>query len=413
MSDMQNKNYDIGTRRILLAGESSDAGGQLVMLLEQQGYKILKAPNGGMAVELAEQTRPALVLMDGAMPVMDGFSVCTHLKNQEEFKHIPILLVIEHEQEDIVARVYDAGADDYITRPVQWSCLLYRIHYQLRQQRLMGQLQEQTREIEHARITAEASTHAKSEFLANMSHELHTPMHGILSYTRFGLKRIDTAPREKLKEFFQEIEDSGSRLDSLLNDLLELARLEAGKVHYDLRTGNVVDEVVTVFDELAHVAEEKRICLIKEIPERPVMVRIDRLLIGRVLRTLVLNAIKFSDAGGEIRITVQKKPPTIDMLKDNEVEVAIRDRGIGIPAEEIGRVFDKFLHNSMTRGESYGTAMGLSICRQIIEDHGGKIQARRNPKGGAVFSFILPVAHGHKTRRHERLPSSPEHGTRK
>lgn len=387
--DMQSKNDDIGTRKILIAGKSSDTGGQLVLLLEQQGYKILKASNGGTAVELVKQTRPALVLMDGAMPVMDGFSVCAHLKKQEKLKQIPVLLVIEHEQEELVARVYDAGADDYITRPVQWPCLLHRIHYQLRQQRLMGQLQEQTRELEHARITAEASTHAKSEFFANISHELRTPMHGILSYARFGLKRIDKAPPEKLEEYFHEIEDSGKRLLNLLNDLLELAKLEAGRVEYDLRERNIVDEAETIVDELAHLAEEKKITLAKNIPQHAIPVIFDRLWIGRVLRILVINAVKFSSSGDEVRIELQKLPA--DEKKARRVEISIMDQGIGIPEEEIDQVFDKFLHNSMTRGESYGTAMGLSICKQIIKDHHGEIDARQNPGGGAIFAFILPI----------------------
>jgi len=255
---------------------------------------------------------------------------------------------------------------------------------------VIGKLKEQTRELELARIAAEVATHAKSEFLANMSHELHTPMHGILSYARFGLKRINTASREKLEEFFHEIEDSGNRLDGLLNDLLELAGLEAGKVDYDLRTGNIVDEVETVFDELAYLAEDKQIRLVKDVPKRPVMVNIDRLRIGRVLRTLVLNAIKFSNAGGEIEIIVHDASSAMGAMDDKRVEVAIRDQGIGIPEKELSRVFDKFLHNSMTLGKSYGTAMGLSICKQIIEDHEGEIQARQNPEGGAIFSFVLP-----------------------
>jgi signal transduction histidine kinase len=390
MTDTMSKTDDFETQRILIASKSTDFRHSLAHQLKQQGYKILKAANGRDAVDLAEQTGPALVLMDGSMPVMDGFSACTHLKRGEGLQQIPVLLVIEHEQEELVARAYNAGADDYITKPVQWRCLLHRIQYQLRRQCLIRQMNEQARELELARIAAEAATHAKSEFLANMSHELHTPMHGILSYARFGLKRINTAPREKLEEFFREIEDSGSRLYNLLNDLLELAKLEAGKVDYDLRKGNIVDEVETVFDELSYLAEKKQVRLIKDVPDLPVPVNIDRLRIGRVLRTIVFNAIKFSNAGGEIRIVVHDDSSTQTAINGKKVEVAISDQGMGIPKEEISQVFDKFLHNSMTRGESYGTAMGLSICKQIIEDHQGEIRARQNPGGGAIFSFVLP-----------------------
>jgi signal transduction histidine kinase len=394
MMEMRSKIDGIGTQKILIAGNSTDFRQRLAHRLDQQGYNVMETASGEEAIEQMEKARPDLVLMEGDMPAMEGFSACAHLKRRKELKQIPVLLVIDYEQEDLVALVYNAGADDYITKPVQWRCLLHRIHYHLRQQRLIRQLQEQAGELELARTAAEAATHAKSEFLANMSHELHTPMHGILSYARFGLKRIDSAPRSKLKEFFLEIEDSGSRLYNLLNDLLELARLEAGKVDYELRERNIVDEVETVVDELSHLAGDKRIGLIKDVPDFPVLANIDRLRIGRVLRTIVCNAIKFSNAEGEIRITVHDDSSAKGTINGKKVEVAIYDQGMGIPKEEINQVFDKFMHNSMTRGKSYGTAMGLSICKQIIEDHQGEIRARRNPGGGAIFSFVLPKVQG-------------------
>ena len=123
--------------------------------------------------------------------------------------------------------------------------------------------------------------------------------------------------------------------------------------------------------------------------EQPVPVLFDRLWLDRIVRILVVNGIQFSGPGDTIRVRIRKQPG--NKMKENMVEISIIDQGIGIPEEEINQVFDKFLHNSMTRGDSYGTAMGLSICRQIVQDHHGTISARRNPDGGTIFSFVLPV----------------------
>jgi len=342
--------------------------------LEQQGYKALEAINEKQAVELLKQIQPDLVLMAAEAPIMGKVSDIEDTKDREALQYIPVLPLSEHDREGLAARNGATESEDSM-------------------QHLIGELKRQARELKQTKAVVEATKHAKSEFLANMSHELRTPMHGILSYARFGLKRFDTAPREKLEEFFQEIEESGSRLLILLNDLLELAKLEAGRVKYDLRPENIVEEANTVFDELAHLCADKKIRLIKDIPSRSVPVNIDRLHIGRVLRTLVLNGIKFSDAGSEIRISVRDENPGAENSAENKVRVAVCDQGVGIPEKELNEIFDKFVHNSMTRGKSYGTAMGLSICRQIIEDHQGEIRVQNNPKpgGGAIFSFTLPV----------------------
>ena len=374
MTNLTNMKDKMKTRKIFKAKDFTPCGDRLMRRLEQQGYKALEAINEKQAVELLKQIQPDLVLMAAEAPIMGKVSDIEDTKDREALQYIPVLPLSEHDREGLAARNGATESEDSM-------------------QHLIGELKRQARELKQTKAVVEATKHAKSEFLANMSHELRTPMHGILSYARFGLKRFDTAPREKLEEFFQEIEESGSRLLILLNDLLELAKLEAGRVKYDLRPENIVEEANTVFDELAHLCADKKIRLIKDIPSRSVPVNIDRLHIGRVLRTLVLNGIKFSDAGSEIRISVRDENPGAENSAENKVRVAVCDQGVGIPEKELNEIFDKFVHNSMTRGKSYGTAMGLSICRQIIEDHQGEIRVQNNPKpgGGAIFSFTLPV----------------------
>ena len=239
----------------------------------------------------------------------------------------------------------------------------------------------------NTRKKAELANRAKTEFLANMSHELRTPMHAILSYAQFGLHRIDKVPREKLQEYFREIKDSGDRLILLLNDLLDLAKLEAGSMSYTMEQRNIVDTVNRVVTEFKAAAEEQGITLELSAPDEPGIGWFDDARIGQVIGNLLSNALKFTENGKSILITVDR----ILRSPDNHIKVTVSDQGIGIPQEELKTIFDKFIQSSSTKSGAGGTGLGLSICGQIIQAHHGRIWAENNRKGGATFSFIFPA----------------------
>lgn len=229
---------------------------------------------------------------------------------------------------------------------------------------------------------AERANQAKSIFLANMSHELRTPMHGILSFARFGQQRIETAPKEKLKNYFDEIYDSGSRLMLLLNDLLELSKLEAGKIIYSMKESNLVDAASTIASEMRAYAEEKHVRIqVIEMHEQ-VSGLFDYQKIMQVMRNLVGNAIKFSSPNSIIGIEIE------DCGEFARCKVI--NRGVGIPTDELNSVFDKFVQSSKTRSSAGGTGLGLAICKEIVEQHGGKIWAANGSASETVFTFELP-----------------------
>ncbi len=248
------------------------------------------------------------------------------------------------------------------------------------------ELQELAMQAVAARDAAEFANRAKTEFLANMSHELRTPMHGILSYAQFGRQRTGRVSEEKLLEYFTEIDTCGRRLLALLNDLLDLAKLESGKMRYTLADGDMEERIESVLSELAPVAEEKQIRFRRDIGLQCGRLPFDRDRIDQVLRNLLANALKFSKSGGEICCTTR----TVEKEGRTWLKVSVRDQGIGLPEDELDTVFDKFIQSSATNTGSGGTGLGLAICRQIIQDHEGEIWAENNRDGGATFSFILP-----------------------
>ena len=250
------------------------------------------------------------------------------------------------------------------------------------------ELEEMALEAVAARDAAEFANRAKTEFLANMSHELRTPMHGILSYAQFGRKRIGKVPREKLLEYFTEISTCGERLMALLNDLLDLAKLESGKMDYTYQLNDIEEEIDVVAAEFIPVAEEKQLRIDKRIGPECRHLRFDRDRIDQVLRNLLSNAVKFSTPGGRIIFE------TCMVFTDKKrfLKVMVKDQGVGLPDDECETIFNKFIQSSKTKTGSGGTGLGLAICRQIISDHNGRIWAENNPDGGAIFSFTLPCS---------------------
>lgn len=244
-------------------------------------------------------------------------------------------------------------------------------------------------QLKKAQSEALKANQSKSEFLANMSHELRTPLHGILSFARFGLRNIDKADKSKLEKYFDRINQSGERLLVLLNDLLDLSKLEAGKVILDKRQYDLVELVEDCLLEMEASFKEKQHQIIWKNKPRILLAEFDRARIGQVVTNLLSNACKFTAENREITLTVS------DYQLESEVKAilfCIEDEGIGIPVNELDFVFTKFEQSSWTKSNSGGTGLGLAICREIILAHEGKIWAENRKSVGAKFSFSIPVA---------------------
>lgn len=248
-------------------------------------------------------------------------------------------------------------------------------------------VEERTNSLNLALNEAETANAAKSEFLANMSHELRTPLHGILSFSRFGLKKYQTAEPEKLLQYFDRINTSGERLLSLLNDLLDLSKLEAGQMALIKKPVELREIMESCVAEQSAWINEKKLNLILDAPILNTEANIDPVRISQVMTNLLSNSIKFSLEGKSIIINFLE----VNYFDRPAIQVSIKDEGVGIPETELDSVFDKFIQSSKTKTNAGGTGLGLAICKEIIELHQGKIWAESNADQGATFSFILPV----------------------
>lgn len=262
----------------------------------------------------------------------------------------------------------------------------------LRQHR--DQLQEmvelRTHDLVTARDAAEQANRAKTVFLSNMSHELRTPMHAILSFAQLGTARSQNLQRETIERYFGNVLRAAQRLMRLLDDLLDLSKLEAGKMEMHFAASDVLALLRESVEESSALAHEKNIRCSIEHTLQPLSVWCDHARILQVLRNLLSNAIKFSPEAATVRLRAYAD--TLDAVRAVSIEVA--DFGIGIPESELESIFDKFVQSSKTKSAAGGTGLGLSICREITQAHGGRLTAHSSPDAGTRFVLTLPAWDG-------------------
>jgi PAS domain S-box-containing protein len=240
-------------------------------------------------------------------------------------------------------------------------------------------------------IELEYTNRMKSEFLANMSHELRTPLNSIIGFTEFLIDEKPGPLRPKQKEYLSDVLNSARHLLQLINDVLDLAKVEAGKMELYLETFPVRKAVEEVTAVIKGVANKKHIAVGIEVSDGLDAVTLDQHKFKQVLYNLLSNAMKFTDEGGQVVIHARRLDP-------HRLEVQVRDTGIGIKAEDINRLFTAFEQlDSGTARRFEGTGLGLALTKKIIEFQGGRIGVQSEPGKGSVFTVDLPVMTGKET----------------
>ena len=246
----------------------------------------------------------------------------------------------------------------------------------------VSEFRDAERATREARDAAEEASRAKSEFVANISHELRTPLQAILGFSELGFTRGRDTP--KLAAMFTDIHSSGQRMLALVNDLLDVSKIESSVGTFDLERCDLRTLVQAVLRELDPLIGQRRLQLQLQLADEPLMGKVDPARIHQAMRNVIANAIKFSPEGGLLQVQAIATSP-------EEFTLSVADRGPGIPAAELETIFEAFVQSSKTKDGSGGTGLGLAICRKIVEIHGGSITAENRAEGGAVFRMRLPL----------------------
>lgn len=248
----------------------------------------------------------------------------------------------------------------------------------------ISDFREAERATRAARDAALEASRAKSDFIANVSHELRTPLQSILGFSEIGALRARSEPR--LAELFADVHRAGQRMLSLVNDLLDLSKIERGAEPFQPERLDLRPLATEVGRELEPLLAARQLGLELVLGDEDLVVLADPQRLQQLLRNLLANAIRFSPVGGRIELTAWHDEDA------DEVRVDVADRGPGIPPDELESIFEAFVQSSATRNAAGGTGLGLAICRRIAEAHQGRIWAANRKDGGAVISLALPAA---------------------
>jgi signal transduction histidine kinase len=238
-------------------------------------------------------------------------------------------------------------------------------------------------ELQRLYCELETVSRHKSEFLANMSHELRTPLNAILGFSQVLEKRLFGELNEKQEEYVEDIRSSGDHLLSLINDVLDLSKVEAGQIELEVAPFSLREAVERGVVMVRERASKNGVALAAEIEPEVQVVSGDERRIRQILFNLLSNAVKFTPAGGRIDVSAR--------LVDEEIQLAVADTGPGIPPEDIDRIFEEFQQTDAGAKQRDGTGLGLALSKRLVELHGGRIWAESEVGVGSRFVFTLPV----------------------
>lgn len=370
--------------------------------------------DGGKGLELVAAKHPDVVLLDVIMPGMDGFEVCKRLKADPEMCDIPVvfLTAIKGDREHRI-HALEAGAEAFLAKPIDEAELVAQIRAMVKirkanadkrdeNERLNSLVYIRTRQLEKeledrkqimadlvtAKEHAEQSERLKSAFLANMSHEIRTPMNGILGFAE--LLELPDLTGEEQQEYIRIIQNSGKRMLNIVNDIIDISKIESGVMKVKIGESNLNNQMANVYNILKHEAEAKHLMFsyVNEFALNNAYIKSDKEKVYSILTNLVKNAIKYTDAGA-IEFGYSLKSGTME--KASELLFYVKDTGVGIPKERQVAIFERFIQADIADVHAReGAGLGLSITKAYVEMLGGKIWVESEEGKGSMFYFTIP-----------------------
>jgi signal transduction histidine kinase len=418
---------------ILVVEDSPTQALKLKYILEKQEYTVRLATNGVEGLEAIAERRPTLVISDVLMPEMDGYEFCTRIKGDDELSSIPVILLTTLSDPQDIIRGLESGADNFLNKPYSEEALLARIKYILINMDVRSRMRtgmgieiyfankkhyltseriqiidlllstyenavEKNRELEQANKKLRAVQEAieksneqlkrlneqKNMLLGMAAHDLRNPLYLIEGYSDFLLKDNNTNLVDDQRTIISAIHSSSTFMVGMINDLLDVHKIETGKMELKMEVGDFAKVVRDVIERQGFASKNKGVEISVSLPDTIPHFLFDPSRIEQVMGNLVDNAIKFSFKASRVEVAVQ--------YDQNEVVFSVRDYGPGIPEKELERLFKPFSTTSVKpTGNEKSTGLGLAIAESIVSRHQGRIWVESEQGRGSQFSFALPV----------------------
>jgi len=438
---------------ILIVEDSPTQAERLRRLIRSSGYHARVAANGKLALADIHEHKPHLVLSDIVMPEMNGYELCRAIKADPALRDIPVILVTSLTDPKDIIRGIECGADNFIRKPYAEDYLLNRIGQMLVNQKLRknssmevgialylgdqkhfinaerqqildllistyeqavqvnselqarerqvielnmrlahhaGELETINREIALKNLELAEASRMKSAFIANMSHELRTPLNAIIGFTGALLMKLPGPLTDEQDRQLNTIRNSARHLLSLINDILDVAKIEAGKVTLTVEPVQCQQLMGEVADTLRPLAAQKGLEVLVDVPQQPIVLQTDRRALSQILINLANNAIKFTEKG-MVKLALSQRA---DEEQAQITEFSVTDSGSGIKEEDQVKLFQAFsqLDNSSTR-HAEGAGLGLYLSQNLANLLGGSLFFSSDFGKGSTFTLALKCRH--------------------
>ncbi len=367
--------------------------------LRMDGLTIDTADSALTALEWIATTDYDAIITDIKMPGMDGLALLRRIKDLRP--QTPTLLITGHGEHDLTLQALRGGAYDFIQKPIERDYLVASLNRAIEARQLSRQVEEQRLALEHHAALLEQTVEertrelveanrTKDEFMRIAAHELHTPLTSLKLMTQLLRRQLGQADSPAEKHLLR-MERAIDRMNQLVNDLLDVARIESGRLELRFGPCHLQELCRQVVDEQA-AATDRVITL--RAPDEPLEVELDADRISQVITNLLSNALKYSPPTTPVSLTLKQD--------GEQVILCVRDQGTGIPAEALPHIFDRFYRApgiEVQSGSGIGLGLGLHICQEIIARHGGHIWAESVVGSGSAFYVALSMAGPRRAER--------------
>jgi two-component system sensor histidine kinase/response regulator len=381
-------------RSILIVDDVSKNIQVLGSILREEGYEISFALNGKDALKKVKIAQPDIILLDVMMPEMDGYETCARLREDEKTRDIPVIFLTAKTDEESRVKGFEVGAQDYVAKPFNTPELLARVNTHLQLKAVRDEMAFMNKQLRQENILRESilkqlettnrklkdSDEIKNEFISILSHDMGTPITVIKANLEMIEEIYFPSLDENLKRILKSMEKASEALERLRLDTLDLSRMDMGTMKLDVEEVDISELIDDAVEGIRGLASRKKQSVSMEI-ERPMMAKVDRFKLKRVLSNFLSNANRYSPEGKDFKILAS--------TENGNIKVEIRDSGRGIPEKELLKIFERF-YRTGKRVEG-STGLGLAIVKGIIEAHGGRTWAESDGEGlGSSFFFTLP-----------------------